>query len=260
MGKEMILTIDMGNTNLTLGLYEGARLGARWRLATDHERMPDEYGLQILGLLDHSGCAPAMLEGICLSSVVPNLTSRIVQACKQYLHLEPLVVNHTLKLDLTILYENPAGVGADRLADAVAVLELYGAPAIVVDYGTATTFNAITRQREYLGGAIAPGINIAAEALIQRTSKLPAVEYILPPGVIGRNTVHALQSGLLNGYAAMTEGMVARFKAEIGEDARVIATGGLAEVVAQATQVFTDIAPWLTLDGLRLIWEKNRPL
>ncbi|NTU75877.1 MAG: type III pantothenate kinase [Anaerolineaceae bacterium] len=255
----MLLTIDIGNTNLTLGLYEGAKLGARWRLSTDPERMPDEYGLQILGVLQHSGCSPKQLDGICLSSVVPPVTGRVIQACKQYLDLEPLVVSSELKTGIKILYENPSAVGPDRIADAVATKELYGCPAIVIDYGTATTFNAITRDAEYLGGAIAPGMNIALEALIMRTSKLPTIDLQIPPSVIGRNTIHAIQSGMLYGYASMVEGMVKRFRAILGEDAKVIATGGLSEVIAQSTDVFTDIAPWLTLDGLRILWEMNQP-
>lgn len=255
----MLLTIDMGNTNLTLGLYEGPKLGARWRLSTDPERMPDEYGLQILGVLQHSGCSPKQLDGICLSSVVPPVTGRVVQACKQYLELEPLVVTSELKTGIKILYENPSAVGPDRIADAVATKVLYGCPAIVVDYGTATTFNAITRDAEYLGGAIAPGMNIAMEALTMRTSKLPTVDLQIPPSVIGRNTINAIQSGMLYGYASMVEGMVKRFRAILGEDAKVIATGGLSEVIAQSTDIFTDIAPWLTLDGLRILWEMNQP-
>lgn len=255
----MLLIIDLGNTNLTLGLYEGSRLLRHWRLATDHERMPDEYGLQLQGLLDHARCNPASLDGIVFSSVVPQLTSRVVQACRQYLDEEPLVVTSALKTGLTIRYDPPTAVGTDRIADAVALKMLYGVPGIVVDFGTATTFNAVNRDGEYLGGAIMAGVNVALTALTQRAAKLAPVELTPPPTPIGRNTVHALQSGLLNGYAAMAEGMVSRFKAEIGTDAKVVATGGLAETVAPLTSVFDAVAPWLTLDGLRLIWEMNRP-
>ena len=254
----MLLTIDIGNTNLTLGLYEGTKLGGRWRLATDHERMPDEYGLQILGLLQHGGCAPTQLDGICLSSVVPPLTSRVVQACQQYLHQSPLVVSSEVKTGVTILYEDPKTVGADRIADAVAVHFLFGGPACVVDFGTATTFNAITADGSYLGGAIAAGIGIATDALFQRAAKLPRVDLNPPPSVIGRNTVHALQSGLLYGYVAMVEGMVSRFRQELGPDMKVIATGGNSERIAKHTAAIQTIAPWLTLDGLRIIWELNQ--
>mgnify|MGYP001434212881 CR=1 FL=1 len=254
----MLFTIDIGNTNLTLGLYEGQKLGARWRLATDHERMPDEYGLQILGMLQHAGCSPALLDGVCLASVVPTLTTRIQQACQHYLNQEPLIIDHTVKTGITILYEDPRAVGADRIVDAVAVMQLYGGPACIVDFGTATTFDALSANGEYLGGAITPGIGIAADALFHRTSKLPRVDIQRPPNVIGRNTVHAIQSGLLYGYVALVEGMVERFRQELGKEMKVIATGGLAEGIAAETDVIQILAPWLTLDGLRMLWEMNR--
>ncbi len=254
----MLLAIDIGNTNLTLGLYRGKQLTHHWRMATDHARMPDEYGLQILGLLEHSNCKPSELHGICMASVVPPLTERIRQACAQYLEKDILNIDNSIDLGLEILYENPQGVGADRLADAVAVKTLYGVPACVVDFGTATTFDAINARGQYLGGAIAPGIGIAAEALTQRTSKLPTVELKRPPSVIGSNTPHAMQSGLLFGYVSLVEGMVARFRRELGDQMKVIATGGLAELVAGETSVLEIIAPWLTLDGLRIIWEREQ--
>lgn len=254
----MLLTIDIGNTNVTLGLYEGEALGPRWRLATDHERMPDEYGLQFVALLAHAGRSPADLTGICLASVVPPLTGRVTQACRQYLGQNPLVVDAGVRTGVRIRYEDPRAVGADRIADAAAVQRLYGGPACVVDFGTATTFDAISTQGDYLGGAIAPGIGIASEALFLRTAKLPRVDLQRPPAAIGRNTVHAMQSGLLFGYVALVEGMVARFREELGPEMKVIATGGLAELVSAETRVIQIIAPWLTLDGLRIIWNLNR--
>ncbi len=254
----MLLTIDVGNTNLTLGLYEGDQLVRHWRLATDHSRMPDEYGLQLLGLFENAGRSPKDLTGISLASVVPPLTMRVVQACREYLGQEPLVVDAGIKTGVKIRYEDPRAVGADRVCDAVAVMKLYGGPACVVDFGTATTFNAITREGEYLGGAITAGVNLAAEALYTHAAKLPRIDLQRPPSVIGRNTVHAMQSGLLFGYVSMVEGMVARFRAELGDDMKVVATGGLAEVVAKETPVIQHIAPWLTLDGLRILWELNR--
>jgi type III pantothenate kinase len=254
----VLLTIDIGNTNITLGLYEGEALGPRWRLATDHERMPDEYGLQLLGLLEHAGYAASDLTGICLASVVPPLTGRMLEACRRYTGLEPLVLDTGVKTGVRIQYEDPRAVGADRIADAAAVQRLYGGPACVVDFGTATTFDAISAKGEYLGGAIAPGIGIASEALVMRTAKLPRVDLQRPPSAIGRNTPHAMQSGLLFGYVGLVEGMVRRFRKELGPDMKVIATGGLAEVIADETDVLEIIAPWLTLDGLRIIWEMNQ--
>ena len=253
----MLLTIDIGNTNLTLGLYEGEQLGAHWRLATDNNRMPDEYGLQFLGLLQNAGKTLKDIHGISLASVVPPLTGRVIQACREYLKQEPLVVDAGVKTGIKIRYEDPKAVGADRVCDAVAVLKFYGCPACVVDFGTATTFNAITKDGEYLGGAITAGINLAAESLFTRAAKLPRIDLQRPPSVIGRNTIHAMQSGLLFGYVSMVEGMVARFRSELGSDMKVIATGGMAEVIAKETQVVNFIAPWLTLDGLRIIWELN---
>lgn len=253
----MLLAIDIGNTNITLGLYEGDELGARWRLATNYEHMPDQYGLQLVGLLDHAGHTAQDISGICLASVVPPLTGKIMEACRNYLHKEPLVVDTGVKTGVRIRYEDPRAVGADRIVDAAAVQHLYGGPACVVDFGTATTFDAITAEGDYLGGAIAPGIGIAAEALYLRTSKLLRVDLQRPPSVIGRNTTHAMQSGLLFGYVCLVEGMVARFRKELGSQMKVIATGGLAEVIAKETTVIDILAPWLTLDGLKLIWDMN---
>lgn len=254
----MLLTLDLGNTNLTIGLYDGQKLAWHWRLATDHNRMPDEYGLQLLGLLTHAGYSPAALQGVALASVVPPLTGRVAQACREYLKAEALIVDAGVKTGVRIRYEDPRAVGADRVCDAAAVLKLYGGPACVVDFGTATTFNAITQDGDYLGGAITAGINLAAEALYTHAAKLPRIDLQRPPSVIGRNTIHAMQSGLLFGYVSMVEGMVTRFRAELGAEMKVIATGGLAESVAHETPVIQYIAPWLTLDGLRIIWELNQ--
>lgn len=255
----MLLTIDLGNTNLTLGLYEGDRLERHWRLATDHNRMPDEYGLQFLGLLQNAGKTVADLHGVSLASVVPPLTSRVIQACREYLYQTPLVVDAGIKTGIKIRYDDPRAVGADRVCDAVAVMHLYGGPACIIDFGTATTFNALTKEGDYLGGAITAGVNLAAEALFTHAAKLPRIDLQRPPSVIGRNTVHAMQSGLLFGYVCMVEGMVQRFRAELGPDMKVIATGGLSEIIARETQVIDIIAPWLTLDGLRILWELNHP-
>jgi len=254
----MLLCIDVGNTNITLGLYDGETLGPRWRLATDHERMPDEFTLQLLGLLAYASVDRRAVSGAAIASVVPTLTGRWVEVCRKGLSLEPLVVDSTINTGVRVLYEEPGTVGADRLVDAVAAYRLYGGPACVVDFGTATTFDAISPTGEYLGGAIAPGIGIASQALFQRTAMLPRVELARPPAAIGRNTVHSMQSGLLFGYVSLVEGMVVRFRAELGADTRVIGTGGLAEIIARETEVLQILAPWLTLDGLRMVYEMNR--
>jgi len=255
----MLLAIDIGNTNITLGLYRGEDLVSAWRLATVHERMPDEYGLQLLGLLDQADCKTEDIEASVLASVVPPITATFLQACDKYLNQTPLVVDAGVKTGLQIRYEDPKhALGADRVADAVAVQHLYGVPACVVDFGTATTFDAISDKGEYLGGAIAPGIGIASDALFQRTAKLPRVELTRPPSVIGRNTVHAIQAGLIYGYVGLVEGVVERFRAELGQDMKVIGTGGLAPLIAAETDVIEYLAPWLTLDGMRIIWEMNR--
>jgi type III pantothenate kinase len=254
----MLLCIDVGNTNITLGLYEGETLGPRWRLATDHERMPDEFILQILGLLSHSGLGREDVTGAAIASVVPPLTGRWIEVCRKGLNLEPLVVDGTTETGVRIRYDEPSSVGADRVVDAVAAYRLYGGPACVVDFGTATTFDAISPGGDYLGGAIAPGIGIAAQALFQRAAMLPRVELARPPSAIGRNTAHSMQSGLLFGYVSLVEGMVARFREELGPDTKVIGTGGLAEVIARETEVLQILAPWLTLDGLRMVYEMNR--
>jgi type III pantothenate kinase len=253
----MLLAIDIGNTNITLGIFEAEELKAAWRMATDHERMPDEYGLQMLGLIQYAGYQLSDIHGTSLASVVPPLTGTILQACDRYIQQQPLVVDAGVKTGVSIRYEDPKGVGADRVVDAAAVKHLYGGPACVVDFGTATTFDAISAAGEYLGGAIAPGIGIASEALFQRTAKLPRVELARPPSPIGRNTVHAMQSGLLFGYVGLVEGMVTRFRNELGSEMKVIGTGGLVEIIAKETNVIQIQAPWLTLEGLRIVWEMN---
>ncbi len=254
----MLLTIDIGNTNITFGLYEGETLGPRWRIRTIHEKMPDEYGILLDQLFRHRDHRPQQVTGVAIASVVPPLTPVFAQVCRNYLGQEPLVVDTGVRTGVRIRYDNPREVGADRVVDAAAVRTLYGMPACVVDFGTATTFDAISAEGDYLGGAIAPGIGIAAQALFERTAKLPRVELTRPPSAIGRNTPHSIQSGLLFGYVGLVEGMVARFKAELGPQTRVIATGGLAEIIARETDVIDVVDPWLTLHGLRIIYELNQ--
>lgn len=254
----MLMTIDIGNTNISIGVYQEDVLGPRWRVSTDNNRMPDEYGLQLDGLLKHESLSPTDISGICLASVVPPLTGIFLQACREYLNHDPLVVDAGVKTGVRIFYETPRAVGADRIVDAAAVQTLYGGPACVVDFGTGTTFDAISRDGDYLGGAIAPGIGIAAEALFRRAAKLPRVELSTPPSVIGQNTPHSMQSGLIYGYVGLVEGMVTRFRAELGPEMKVIATGGLTEIIARETRMIDIVAPWLTLDGLRIIWDMNQ--
>jgi len=254
----MLFCIDIGNTNITLGLYEGELLGPRWRLRTIHDKMPDEYGIMLDQLFRHRGYRPEQVSGVAIASVVPPLTPTFQQVCQDYLKHTPLVVDAGVKTGVRVRYDNPRDVGADRVVDAAAVRVLYGTPACVVDFGTATTFDAVSADGDYLGGAIAPGIGIAAQALFERTAKLPRVELTRPPAAIGRNTPHAIQSGLLFGYVGLVEGMVARFKAELGPGTKIVATGGLAEIIARETDVIDVVDPWLTLHGLRMVYELNQ--
>ncbi len=253
----MLLAIDIGNTNITLGIYEGETLGPRWRFATGHGKTPDEYGTLMLELFERVSVSAGDIHAIALASVVPPLTGTFEEACNRYLQCKPLTVDGSTNTGVRILYDDPSQVGADRIVDAAAAYKLYGGPACIVDVGTATTFDAVSDGGDYLGGAIAPGIGIAADALFQRAAKLPKVDLHRPPAAIGKNTAQSLQSGLLFGYVGLVEGMVARFCAELGPATRVIATGGLAETVAKETKVISIIAPWLTLDGLRIIHELN---
>jgi type III pantothenate kinase len=253
----MLLAIDIGNTNITFGLFEGDKLGPSWRIRTIREKMPDEYGILMDQLLRHRGCEPERVTGVALASVVPPLTPVFEQACRDYVGQEPFVVDAGVKTGVRLRYE-PREIGADRVVDAAAVKVLYSLPACVVDFGTATTFDAVGENGDYLGGAIAPGIGIAAQALFERAAKLYPVDLTRPPAAIGRNTPHAMQSGLLFGYVGLVEGMVARFKAELGPEMQVIATGGLAEIIARETDVIAVVDPWLTLHGLRIVYELNQ--
>ena len=254
----MLLCIDIGNTNITFGLYEGDKLGPRWRIRTIHEKMPDEYGVLLDQMFLHRGYRPEQVTGAIIASVVPPLRPVFEQVCQEYVGQKPLVLDVGVKTGVRIRYENPWEVGADRVADAAAVQALYSVPACVVDFGTATTFDAVSAEGDYLGGAITPGIGIAAQALFERTAKLHRVELTRPPSVIGRTTTHSIQSGLLFGYVGLVEGMVARFKAELGPETQVIATGGLAEIIARETDVIDVVDPWLTLHGLQIIYQLNQ--
>lgn len=253
----MLLCVDIGNTNIVLGMYRGEELLTHWRVNTDHQKMPDEYGMLLVSLLAQHGLSISDIDGISLASVVPPVTDTILEMLRDYVHVPPLVVGIGTKTGVAIRYENPRDVGADRVVNAVATYRLYGGPACVVDFGTATTFDAVSAKGEYLGGAIAPGVRVAAEALFQRTAKLPRIDLQRPPQVIGTNTADSMRSGILFGYVGLVEGMVARYRRELGPQMRVIATGGLAGVIAQETTVIEVVDTWLTLKGLRMIYELN---
>ena len=254
----MLLTIDVGNTVVTIGVFEGESLRATFRLSTNSRRLSDEYGLQLVSLLNLRGIDPAQIDAACICSGVPPLTVVFADLCQTFFEVTPLTVSAGVRTGLPILYDNPRDVGADRIADAVAAIELYTPPLIVVDLGTATVFDVVNREGEYLGGAISPGISLAADALFFNASQLRRVELAAPKSAVGRNTVNALQSGLVYGYAALVTGMVERIKGEIGQEAQVIGTGGLVPVIASHTGVFHDINQDLTLQGLRLIYGMNQ--
>ncbi len=260
----MLLALDIGNTNVTFGVFQddggdeaSYTPALTWRVSTEPGRMPDEYGLLLNNLLSLRGVSPSDITAVVLCSVVPPLTPAFVELCRGYLKVDPLVVGAGVKTGIKILYDNPRDVGADRIVDAVAALKLYGGPVIIVDFGTGTVFDAITAQSEYVGGAIAPGIEIAADALFHSTAQLRRVELERPPSAIGRNTVQAIQSGLVLGYAELVKGMVARFDTELGGGCKVVATGGLADLIAKEAGVFDSVNHDLTLSGLRIIHELN---
>ena len=253
----MLLAIDIGNTNITLGVFQGNELAFTWRLATDARQMPDEYGLAIVNLLSLKGLSRDQIDAIVICSVVPPLTQVFEEMCHSYFEHEPLVVGAGVRTGIKIQYDNPRDVGADRIVDATAAYRLYGGPVIIVDFGTATVLDAVSANAEYLGGAIAPGLAMGAEALVANTSILRRVELVAPTSPIGKNTPNALQAGLVFGQIDMVEGMVKRFKRELGEEARVIATGGLASMMASQTTIFDAVHQELTLIGLRMIYEMN---
>ena len=254
----MLLCIDVGNTNIVMGLYDKETLVAHWRISTSHERMPDEYGSLLLTFLAQRGIPREGLSGAILASVVPPLTDTFAEMLADHLSLQPLIVGSGIKTGVAIRYDNPREVGADRVVNAAAGYRLYGGPACIIDFGTGTTFDAISAKGEYLGGAIAPGIRVAAEALFTRTAKLPRIDLQRPAKAIGTNTVDSMRSGILFGYVGLVEGMVVRFRRELGAEMRVIGTGGLATIIARETSVIEEVDPWLTLKGLRFIHELNR--
>jgi type III pantothenate kinase len=254
----LLLTVDAGNTNTTLGLHEGPLLRALWRLTTRREQTADEYGILVRNLFAGSALDPSSIEGVAIASVVPPLTPVLVELSRTYLRAEPLVVEPGVDIGMPILYEPQGDVGADRIVNGVAAFAAFGGPVVVVDFGTATTFDVVTKKGEYLGGVICPGIGISADALFQRAARLPRVDVRNPGRVIGRSTVGSMQAGLYFGYAEMVQGIIGRIRAELGEPMRVVATGGLAESLAASIPAIEAVDPALTLTGLRLIWERNR--
>ncbi len=243
---------------VNLGVFDGETLVANLRVSTDARRSSDEYGLMIRDLLALNGVERSTITDVCMCSVVPPLTGIFEEVSETYFRIKPLSITAGVKTGLQISYDNPRDVGADRIVDAVAAINLYGKPVIVVDFGTATVFDAISRDGIYLGGAIAPGINVAAEALFLNTSQLRRVELVAPKSAIGQNTSTALQAGLVLGYAGLVTGLVERFKSELGPEAKVIGTGGLATIISKEADVFDDINQDLTLIGLRMIYNMNQ--
>jgi len=272
----MLLALDVGNTNMKLGLYrldsetpfpptagpahelKRADLAAHWRLTTHRAQTVDEYGALFINLFQMNGLAPSDVSHIIISSVVPPIDSTLRHVCEHYFHHQPLFVEPGIKTGMPVLVDNPAELGADRLADAVAAFEKHGGPCIVVNFGTATKFEVISERGEYLGGAIAPGLGISADALFSRAAKLGRIEIKRPPKVIGTNTITHLQTGLYYGYIGLVDGILERIFAELGTRPKVVATGGLAQLVAADSRCITEIDDMLTLDGLRILFERNR--
>ncbi|HEY3281938.1 MAG TPA: type III pantothenate kinase [Armatimonadota bacterium] len=258
----MLLAIDAGNTHIVLGVGRvGAEPGdwlAHWRIATQKERTEDELEVLVRGLFQIGGFSPESLDGVAISNVVPPIASKLERLASRLCSDPPLIVDHQTDTGIPILYTRPQDVGPDRIVNAVAAIARYGAPAIVVDYGTATTFDAIDAEGRYLGGAITPGIGIAVEALFEHAARLPRIQLVAPERAIGVDTVGAMRSGILYGYAGQTDAMVRRFRAELGQEAAVVATGGLAELLAPLTETRQHLDPWLTLEGLRLLWRRCR--
>lgn len=255
----MLLVFDVGNTNMVLGIYKDNELIKDWRINTDKEKTSDEYGILISSLFKYEDIEMSEIKDVIISSVVPNVMHSLENFCIKYCNKQPLIVGPGIKTGLNIKYDNPKQVGADRIVNAVAGIEKYGYPLILVDFGTATTFCAISERGEYLGGTIAPGIKISSEALFQRASKLPRVELLKPGTTICKSTVTAMQSGIIYGYVGLVDKIISMMKDELNcEGIRVVATGGLANLIASETDSIDNVDKFLTLEGLKAIYEKNK--
>ena len=253
----MLIAIDIGNTNITIGLFRESELVSTWRFSTDSQKTSDEYGLLLKQVMSYNNIKVAQIEKAAICSVVPPLTPTFESLCKTYMHVNPLTVVAETKTGIKVLYDSPRDVGTDRIVDAAAAHHMYGGPCIIVDLGTATVFDAVNERAEYLGGAIAPGMIVSADSLYRATSQLRRVELNAPDQAIGKNTTHSIQSGLVFGYSELIKGMIARFKKELGTEATVIATGGQATIVKDQVGEFDYIDPDLTLKGLQIVHSLN---
>ncbi|WP_434298147.1 type III pantothenate kinase [Clostridium sporogenes] len=258
----MILVLDVGNTNIVLGIYKNKELIANWRLATDNKRTADEYGIQVIELFSHNNLSFSDIEGVIISSVVPNIMYSLEHMISKYFNIKPIIVGPGVKTGINIKYDNPKEVGADRIVNAVAAHEIYEKPLIIIDFGTATTFCSVTKEANYLGGTICPGIKISSDALFDKAAKLPRVELVKTPGVICKNTVASIQAGIIYGYAGQVDYIVSKMKKEMmalgEEEPFVVATGGFAKLISEEAKSIDEINAILTLEGLRIIYEKNK--
>lgn len=254
----MLLAIDVGNTDTTIGVLDGDDVVETWRMHTNQRRSADEHALTVASLLRLKGLDwETQIDGVAICSVVPQVTQALREMVPRYFRFEPFVVGTGIKTGMPVLIDNPREVGADRIVDAVAAHALYAGPLIVIDFGTATTFNVVSANGEYLGGAIAPGLRTSAEALFARAAQLKRVEFVQPRNIVGKSTTEAEQSGIVFGYAALVEGMVDRFRKELGADAKTIVTGGLADVILSEVNCVDIVDPWLVLKGLRILYDRN---